>query len=60
METVHWKTFIGNLWTVGESVGKKYTKKFTDGQSVLKKIYSLYFIGISISKYKILPKEYHF
>jgi hypothetical protein len=55
METVHWKTFIGNLWTVGESVGKKYTKRFTDRQSVLKTFthfISLVYPSVNIKYYR--------
>ena len=41
--------FISNFWSVGESVGNKFTDGFTDGKCSQKK-YPLYSVDNSLSK----------
>jgi hypothetical protein len=45
--------FIGDLWYVGNN----FIDGFTDGQSIPKKLYPLYLVGISIAEYNILLIE---
>jgi hypothetical protein len=42
-----------NLWTVSESISNKYINGIIDEQSVLKKFYLFYSVGIFIGKYNI-------
>jgi hypothetical protein len=40
------ETLVSNLYYVGESIGKKFTDRFTDKKSMPKNIYLLHFVDI--------------